>query len=104
MDERFFDEQKLQQDDLIKPSVYGFWSEKIFVITDNYEIKRYVFMPKTAGKNRGLSNILNSDKRFIAIKDLEIRTRGGSEKKAEHCSFIRLNLDSTTLIRSCREG
>ncbi len=104
MSERFFDENEEQREELIKPTVSGFWSEKVFVVTDDYEIKGYVFMPKTGKKNRILSDSLNSDKRFIAIKDAEIKTKGAPEKKVEHSSFIQLNLDSIILIRPCQSS
>jgi len=104
MDERFFNEQESMQDDIIKPSVSGFWSEKIFVVTEDYEIRGYVFMPKTGKKSRVLSDILNSEKRFVAIKDAEIRCRKNSDTAPEKCSFIQLNLDSIILIRPYIEG
>ena len=104
MDEKFLEEQDLEHEDIITPSVSGFWSEKVFVITEDYEIKGYVFMPKTGKKSRVLSNILNSNKRFVAIKDAEISTRNPAKKQVESCNFIQLNLDSIILIRPCIEG
>ncbi len=47
--------------------VTGVWSEKILVITEDYEIKGFVFLPKTGRKSRLLSDILNGKKRFVAI-------------------------------------
>ena len=32
----------------------GVWSERVLVITQDYEIKGYVFMPKTCKKKRVL--------------------------------------------------
>ena len=37
--------------------ITGVWSERVLVITEDYEIKGYVFMPKTGRKNRLLSDI-----------------------------------------------
>lgn len=48
--------------------VSGVWSERILVITQDYEIKGHVFMPKTGRKNRVLSDILNGKKRFFLLK------------------------------------
>lgn len=103
MDERFFDEEEMEQYELIKPSVSGFWSEKVYVITEEFEIKGFVFMSKTGKKNRILSDILNSNKRFVAIKDAEIRLRKNPEENVEINDFIQLNLDSIILIRPCTE-
>ena len=106
MADRFFnelnsDENTLKPEEFIKSTVSGFWSEKIYVITKDYEIKGYVFMPKTGKKNRVLSDILNGKRRFVAIKDAEITCRENSERKIEINNFIQLNLDSTFLIRPC---
>jgi len=104
VNEQFFDEHELAPERLIKPSVSGFWSEKVFVITEDYEIKGFVFMPKTGRKNRILSDILNGERRFVAIKDAEINCRKSSDKKVDTSKFIQLNLDSIILIRPCLEG
>ena len=77
----------------------GVWSEKVLVVTLDYEIKGYVFMPKTGKKNRVLSDILNSSKRFVAIKDCEIRHRIIPERKTEYHNFLQLNLSSIILLR-----
>ena len=34
--------------------ISGVWSERVLVITQDYEIRGYVFMPKTGKKNRVL--------------------------------------------------
>jgi len=83
----------------ITSHVSGFWSEKVYVVTDDYEINGYVFMPKTAKKNRVLSDILNSKKRFVAIKAAEIINKKNPERKIELHSFIHINLNSIILIR-----
>lgn len=77
----------------------GVWSERVLVVTQDYEIKGYVFMPKTGKKNRVLSDILNGVKRFVAIKDCEIRHRLIPERKTEFHSFLQLNLSSIILLR-----
>lgn len=76
----------------------GLWSEKIQVITDDYEIIGHVFMPKTGKKNRVLSDILNGSRRFIAIKNVKITDR--RTKITDESEFIQLNLDSIILLKS----
>ena len=77
----------------------GVWSERVLVVTQDYEIKGYVFMPKTGKKNRVLSDILNGVKRFVAIKDCEIKHRLIPERKTEYHNFLQLNLSSIILLR-----
>lgn len=77
------------------------WSEKILVVTNDYEIKGSVFLPKIGRRNRVLTDILNNSKRFIAIKDATLLHRKFPEKPAEFQEFIQLNLDSIVMIRPC---
>lgn len=79
--------------------ISGVWSERVLVVTQDYEIRGYVFMPKTGKKNRVLSDILNGTKRFVAIKDCEVVYRGNSSRKTERQEFIQLNLNSIILLR-----
>ena len=79
--------------------VTGIWSERVLVITKDYEITGSVFMPKTGRKNRVLSDILNGAKRFVAIKDCEVIHREFPNRRAEVHEFLQLNLNSIILLR-----
>lgn len=83
--------------------ISGVWSERVLVITQDYEIKGYVFMPKTGKKSRILSDILNGGKRFVAIKDCEISYRFLSNRRTEYYKFLQLNLNSIVLLRPASE-
>ncbi len=87
------------EESFITSIITGFWSESVYVITKDYEIKGYVFMPKTGKKNRVLSDILNSEKRFVAIKDAEIKSRQYPDRQVEVHDFIQMNLNSIVMIR-----
>ena len=88
-------EEKTVSNDFIS----GVWSERVLVVTQDYEIKGYVFMPKTGKKNRVLSDILNGLKRFVAIKDCEITHRVNPNRRTEYHNFLQLNLNSIILLR-----
>ncbi len=88
-------EEKENSNDFIT----GVWSERVLVVTQDYEIKGYVFMPKTGKKNRVLSDILNGLKRFVAIKDCEITHRLNPNRRTEYHNFLQLNLNSIILLR-----
>lgn len=88
-------ETKLQENKFIS----NVWSEKVLIVTQDYEIRGYVFMPKTGKRTRVLSDILNSPKKFVAIKDCDITYRNILTAKPEHQKFIQLNLNSIILLR-----
>lgn len=100
----FENEDTFEDNNFIKSTISGFWSEKVYVVTKDYEIKGYVFMPKTGKKNRVLSDILNGSKRFVAIKDAEISDRHYPDRTVELSDFIQINLDSIVLIRPIKEN
>lgn len=77
----------------------GVWSERVLVITKDYEIRGSVFMPRTGRKNRILSDILNGGKRFVAIKNCEIIHRDFPNRKVETHDFLQLNLNAIILLR-----
>ncbi len=83
--------------------ITGVWSEKVLVITKDYEIKGNVFMPKTGRKDRVLSDILNGAKRFVAIKNCEVIHREFPNRKAETHEFLQLNLNSIIILRPIKE-
>ena len=83
--------------------ITGIWSERVLVITKDYQIKGNVFMPKTGRKNRVLSDILNGAKRFVAIKNCEVIHREFPNRKAEIHDFLQLNLNSIILLRPLSE-
>jgi len=89
-----FDDE-IRNDDFIT----GVWSERVMVVTQDYEVKGYVFMPRTGRKNRVLSDILNGVKRFVAIKDCEITHRIIPNRRTEYHKFLQLNLNSIILLR-----
>ncbi|MBQ2645005.1 hypothetical protein IJG14_05475 [bacterium] len=86
-------------DEAAKDFITGIWSEKVLVVTKDYEISGNVFMPRTGRKNRLLSDILNGGKRFVAIKDCTIIHREFPNRKVEHHDFLQLNLNSIILLR-----
>lgn len=83
--------------------ITGIWSERVLVITKDYQIKGNVYMPKTGRKNRVLSDILNGAKRFVAIKNCEVIHREFPNRKAETHEFLQLNLNSIILLRPLNE-
>ena len=81
----------------------GVWSEQVLVVTQDYEITGFVFMPKTGRKNRVLSDILNGTKRFVAIKDCTVKHRLIPTRKTEHHRFLQLNLSSIIILRPLKD-
>ena len=77
----------------------GVWSERVLVITQDYEIKGYVFMPKIGKRSRVLPDILNGKKRFVAIKDCEVSYRQLPNRRTEFHDFVQLNIDSIIILR-----
>ena len=77
----------------------GVWSERVLVITQDYEIKGSVFMPKIGKRSRVLSAIRTAKKRFVAIKDCEVSYRLMPNRRTEFHDFVQLNINSIIILR-----
>ena len=71
--------------------VSGLWSEKVLIVTKDYEIQGYIFMPKIGKQNRIISDILNSSKRFVAVKDCEVVYRNQPNRRSEFHDFVQIS-------------
>lgn len=79
------------------------WREEVYIETQEFVIKGTVFMPKIGNRARLLSDILNSKKQFIAIKDCSIESKLFPQKEVEHHSFIQLNMSTILILRPLYE-
>ena len=78
--------------------------EKVLIITEDYEIKGWVYNPGLSKANRFLSDLLNrANKNFIAITDCEI-TYKNRQGQVEHLDFLQLNMKYIVLIRPIKQG
>lgn len=77
--------------------------EKALILTEDYEIKGWLYNPSLSGTNRFLTNLLNgANKNFIAITDCEI-THKNKQGEVEHLDFLQLNMKYIILIRPVKE-
>ena len=79
--------------------IKGVWSEQVLVITEDYEIVGKIFLPKINKRNRVLSDLLNGKKRFMAIKNCQIKHRHFPDRITEEQDFIQLNINSFIMLR-----
>ena len=82
-----------------KEAENGVWSEKVVIITDDYEISGLVFLPKTGKRERFISNVLNAKRKFIAVKDYELRFINSSIKPIEKGKFLHVNVKSIIILK-----
>ena len=80
-----------------------YWIEKVVIITDNYEITGNIYMPKSTKKSRLLSELLNSSRKFIAVKDCSLQTRISGSMEPEFTDFLEININSIILIKPYKE-
>lgn len=77
--------------------------EKALVITEDYEIKGWLYNPGLSKANRFLTNLLNgANRNFIAIKDCEI-THKNRQGEVEKLDFLQLNMKYIILIKPIKE-
>jgi len=79
------------------------WSEEVYIETQEFIIQGTVFMPKIGNRSRMLSDILNTKKQFIAVKNCYIESKLFPQREVGHHSFIQLNLSSILIMRPLNE-
>lgn len=79
------------------------WREKVYIETSEHVIKGYVFMPKIGKKNRLLSEILNGNKNFIAVKNCTLEYKLNPSRNIEDHEFLQVNISSILIMRPLYE-
>lgn len=79
------------------------WREKVYIETSEHVIRGYIFMPKIGKKNRLLSEVLNTGKNFIAVKDCTLEYKLMPSKDVEQHEFMQVNISSILIMRPLYE-
>ena len=79
------------------------WSERVYIETAEYIICGYIFMPKIGKKSRLLSEVLNSNKTFIAVKDCTVESKLNPARNIEKHEFMQVNISTILLMRPIYE-
>ena len=80
------------------------WKEKIYLETAEFVITGDVFQPNIGKQNRMITEILNSKKEFIAIKDCTIEHKSLPNRELEHHEFIQVNRSKIIIMRPADES
>ena len=75
------------------------WKEKVYIETLEHIICGYVFMPNIGKKNRLLTEVLNSGKSFIAVKECSLEYKHLPNRNIENHDFIQVNISSILIMR-----
>ena len=79
------------------------WREKVYIETSEHVICGYVFMPKIGKKNRLLSEILNTGKNFVAVKNCTLEYKLNPGRDVEEHEFVQVNISSILIMRPLYE-
>ena len=79
------------------------WREKVYIETTEHIICGYIFMPKIGKKNRLLSEVLNGNKTFIAVKDCTLEYKQCPNRNVETHDFMQINVSSILIMRPLYE-
>ena len=79
------------------------WRENVYIETAEHIICDYVFMPKIGKKSRLLSEILNTGKEFIAVKNCTLEYKLNPSKNVEKHEYMLVNVSSILLMRPMYE-
>ena len=80
------------------------WKEKVYMETAEFVIIGYIFMPKIGKRSRLLTEVLNSNKQFIAVKDCRVESKVNPQKDIEYHDFLQVNLSTILIMRPVYEN
>ena len=75
------------------------WREKVYIETAEHIICGYIFMPKIGKKDRLITEVLNSGKSFIAVKECSVEYKHCPAKEIEFHNFMQVNVASILIMR-----
>lgn len=75
------------------------WREKVYIETSEHIICGYIFMPKIGKKNRLLTEVLNGNKNFLAVKNCKLEYKLNPSKNVEEHDFMQVNISTILLLR-----
>lgn len=75
------------------------WREKVYIETTEHIIKGYIFMPKIGKKNRLLSEVLNGNKNFLAVKNCTLEYKLNPSRSVEEHDFMQVNIATILIMR-----
>ena len=79
------------------------WREKVYLETIEHIIVGYIFMPKIGKRSRLLTEVLNSGKNFLAVKDCTLEYKLLPSREQEKHDFLQVNISSILIMRPADE-
>ena len=79
------------------------WREKVYIETTEHIIIGNVFMPKIGKRARMLSEILNTNKQFLAITDCQVEFKLMPQREVEFYEFMQVNMATILIMRPVDE-
>ena len=75
------------------------WKEKVYIETAEFKITGFIYMPKIGKRTRLITEVLNSNKHFIAVKDCYLEFKLMPQKEIEYHDFLQVNISTILLMR-----
>lgn len=79
------------------------WKEKVYIETVEHIICGYIFMPKIGKRNRLLTEVLNTGRSFIAVKECTLEYKQMPNRNVEKHDFMQINVASILIMRPLDE-
>ena len=79
------------------------WKEKVYIETAEYIITGFIYMPKIGKRSRLITEVLNSNKQFIAVKDCRLEFKLAPNREVEFHDFLQINLSTILMMRPANE-
>ena len=79
------------------------WKEKVYIETSEFVIIGYIYMPKIGKRSRLLTEVLNSNKQFLAVKECRLEFKLAPQREVEYHDFLQINIATILIMRPVYE-
>ncbi len=79
-------------------------STRVRLHTHSYTLEGNIYLPRSMKESRRVTNLLNTDRRFIALTDVQVIRQNSSDSETpKKYSYIHVNLSTVEWIQPVEE-
>lgn len=79
---------------------YSYWIERVYIETTEHIILGDIYVPASCASNRSLSEFLNSERKFIVVKNCKVEYKDyKSIREIEKVDFMQINTNSILVVK-----
>lgn len=89
----------LEPSELIESDIVGATPTRVRVLTRTLNLEGEIYVPKVGKSDRRLTRLLQSDRKFLPMTNVQIMDRGLGARTSELCPFLEVSIANIEIIQ-----